>query len=155
MAIKGNSLLAGTKEEENNEDKGEKDMIEVKIKRVSLHGIPDLDNISRPCSLKNEGIKRMLKIGGMIRMMGQERFDRTVIDLLYDKNGFLTTCQRYVESSENLTADLAFKSFIKMPKLRGLPVYDNKDTLERLVLGDYPLYDRSKISLQDFLRQIT
>ena len=33
-----------------------------------------------------------------------------------------------------------------------MPVYDNKDTLEKLILGDYPLYDRSKISLQDFLR---
>ena len=57
-----------------------------------------------------------------------------------------------MESSENLSSDSAFKSFIKMPKLKGLPVYDNKDTLEKLILGDYPLYDRSKISLQDFLR---
>ena len=111
MIIIGNSLLAETKEEENNEDKGEKDMIEIKIKMVSLHGIPDLDNIARPCSLKNERIKRMLKMGGMIRMMGQERFNRMIIDVLYDKNVFLTTCQRYVESSGNLTADSAFKSF--------------------------------------------
>ena len=152
LTIKGNTLLAGTKQEEHIDEKGEPELMGIKVKRVSLHGIPDLDNVARPCSVKNEGIKRMLKIGGMIRMMGDERFDRIVLDLLYDRSIFLTTCQRYVESSENLTADSPFKSFIKMPKLKGLPIYDNKDTLERLLLGDYPLYNRSKISLQDFLR---
>ena len=152
LSVKGITLLAETKQQECSSEKGETEILDIKIKRVSLHGIPDLDNVTRACSLKNEGIKRMLKMGGLIRMMGEERFDRIVIDLLYDKNVFLTTCQRYVESSENLSSDSAFKSFIKMPKLKGLPVYDNKDTLERLILGDYPLYDRSKISLQDFLR---
>jgi nucleoid DNA-binding protein len=46
--------------------------------------------------------------------------------------------------------DSPLKSFVKLPKLSGLPVQDNVETLERLMMGDY-LYDRSRISLMDFL----
>ena len=120
------------------------------IKSISLYGIPDLDGIPRPCSMKTEGIKRMLKVAGLVRLTG-ERFDRLVVDLSYCRETFMSTCQRYAESSEGLPKDSPFKSFVKLPKLSGLPVQDNVETLEMLMMGDYPLYDRSRISLKDFL----
>ena len=49
------------------------------VKRISMYGIPDLDGIPRPWSMKAEGIKRMLKVGGLIRLLGG-RFDRLVKD---------------------------------------------------------------------------
>ena len=122
----------------------------VGIKSISLYGIPDLDGIPKSCSMKTEGIKRMLKVAGLVRLTG-ERFDRLVVDLLYCRETFMLTCQRYAESSESLPKDSLFKSFVKLPKLSGLPVQDNVETLERLIMGDYPLYDRSRISLKDFL----
>jgi hypothetical protein len=120
------------------------------VKKISMYGIPDLDGIPRPCSMKAEGIKRMLKVGGLKRLLG-ERFDRLIKDLSYSRQTFMATCQRYAESAESLPKNSIFKSFVKLPKLKGLPVYDDVNTLEMLLLGDYPLYDRSQISLKDFV----
>jgi hypothetical protein len=44
------------------------------VKKVSLYGIQDLDEIPRPCSLKNEGIKRMVVVGGLIKSYGDRTF---------------------------------------------------------------------------------
>ena len=85
-------------------------MIEVKIKRVSLHGIPDLGNIARPCSLKNEGIKRMLKIGGMIRMMGQERFDRMVIRQKWLSDDMSKICGVLGESNGRFSIQVIYQN---------------------------------------------
>ena len=120
------------------------------IKNISMYGIPDLDRVPRQCSLKTEVIKRMIKVGGLIRLLG-DRFERLVKDLLYCRDTFTATCQRYAETSENLPKDSIFKSLVKLPKLKGLPIYDNVDTMEKLMLGEYPLYDRSQISLKDFV----
>jgi hypothetical protein len=120
------------------------------VKKISMYGIPDLDGIPRPCSMKAEGIKRMLKVGGLIRLLGG-RFDRLIKDLSYSRETFMATCQRYAETADSLPRDSIFKSFVKLPKLKGLPVYDNVKTLETFLLGDYPLYDRSMISLKDFM----
>ena len=117
---------------------------------IQLFGIPDLDGISRLCSGKADGIKRMLKVGGLIRLMGT-RFDRLVTDLNYNRETFMDMCQKYSETSEDLPKEALFKSFVRLPKLRGLPVQDNVETLERFLLGDYPFYDRTRISLKDFV----
>lgn len=122
----------------------------VGIKSISLYGIPDLDGVPRPCSMKAMGIKRMLKVAGVIRLAG-ERFDRLVVDLLFCRETFMLTCQRYAESSESLQKDSPFKSFVKLPKLSGLPIQDNIEKLERFILGQYPLYDRTQISMKDFV----
>ena len=100
--------------------------------------------------MKAEGIKRMLKVGGLIRLLGG-RFDRLIKDLSYSRETFMAACQRYAESADSLPKDSIFKSFVKLPKLKGLPVYDNVKTLETFLLGEYPLYDRSLISLKDFI----
>ena len=63
----------------------------------------------------------------------------------------MATCQRYAESADSLPRDSIFKSFVKLPKLKGLPIQDDVKTLEMFLLGDYPLYDRSLISLKDFM----
>ena len=120
------------------------------VKKISMFGIPDLDGVPRPCSMKAEGIKRMLKVGGLIRLLGG-RFERLIKDLSYCRETFTATCQRYAESADNLPKDSIFKSFVKLPKLKGLPIYDKTTTLETFLSGDYPLYDRSQISLKDFL----
>ena len=57
-------------------EKGESNNI---VKVVSLYGIRDLDSCPRECSLKNEGIKRMVKVAGMIRLMGMDRFERLIV----------------------------------------------------------------------------
>jgi hypothetical protein len=103
------------------------------VKKISMYGIPDLDGIPRPCSMKAEGIKRMLKVGGLIRLLGG-RFDRLIKDLSYSRETFMATCQRYAESADSLPKDSIFKSFVKLPKLKGLPVYDNVKTLETFLL---------------------
>jgi hypothetical protein len=118
-------------------------------KSIQLFGIPDLDDISRPCSGKADGIKRMLKVGGLIRLMGA-RFDRLVTDLSYNRESFMGMCQKYSETSEDLPKDALVKTFARLPKLRGLPIQDNVEKLERFLLGDYPFYDRTQISLKDF-----
>lgn len=122
------------------------------IKKVSLYGIQDLDNTPRPCSLKNEGIKRMLVVAGIIRLMGMERFERLVVDLRYCRRSFMDAVERYVASAQTLPTTSIFKSFIKQPTLKGLPVIDDVEILEKLLLGNYPLYDRTQISLGSFIR---
>ena len=119
-------------------------------KSIQLFGILDLDDISRLCSGKADGMKRMLKVGGLIRLMGA-RFDRLVIDLNYNRETFMGMCQKYSETSEELPREALFKSFVRLPKLCGLPVQDNVETLEKFLLGDYPFYDRTQISLKDFV----
>ena len=131
-------------------EKGEIVATLAEVKKISMYGIPDLDGIPRPCSMKAEGIKRMLKVGGLIRLLGG-RFDRLIKDLSYSRETFMATCQRYAETADSLPRDSIFKSIVKLPKLKGLPVYDNVKTLETFLLGDYPLYDRSMISLKDFM----
>lgn len=133
-------------------EEGEKEKKSKIIKNVCLYGIQDLDNTPRECSLKTEGIKRMIKVAGLIRLMGMERFNRLVIDLKFCSKTFAETVQRYVVSSQALPANSVFKSFVKQPTLKGLPVVDNDDTLEYWLLGTYPIYDRSIISLGDFVR---
>ena len=124
---------------------GEKEPVEKVVKIVSLYGI-------RECSLKNEGIKRMVKVAGIIRLMGYNRFERLIVDLLYCRRTFNDTVERYVASSLTLPEDSIFKTFVKRPNLKGLAIIDNDDKFEKFLLGNYPLYDRSGISLSDFIR---
>ena len=131
---------------------GEKKTQTVLGKSVSLYGIPDLDNEPRLCSLKNEGIKRMVKVAGMIRLMGMDRFERMVVDLLFCKKEFTLAVNRYAASAVSLPSESPFKSFIQLRKLEGLPIVDNPDVLEKFVLGNYPLHDRTTLSLLDFVR---
>ena len=131
---------------------GETEQVKKAVKIVSLYGIRDLDNNPRECSLKNEGIKRMVKVAGIIRLMGMERFERLIIDLLYCRKTFNETVERYVASSLTLPEDSMFKTFVKRPNLKGLAIIDNDDKFEKFLLGNYPLYDRSGISLSDFIR---
>ena len=53
-------------------EEGEKEQERKIIKTVSLYGIRDLDNHPRECSQKNEGLKRMVIVAGIIRLMGYE-----------------------------------------------------------------------------------
>ena len=131
---------------------GETEHVEKIVKIVSLYGIRDLDNNPRECSFKNEGIKRMVKVAGIIRLMGMERFERLIVDLLYCRKTFNETVERYVASSLTLPEDSMFKTFVKRPNLKGLAIIDNDDKFEKFLLGNYPLYDRSGISLSDFIR---
>lgn len=139
-------------EDNSTKTEGEKEPAILLGKSVSLYGIPDLDKQPRLCSLKNEGIKRMVKVAGMIRLMGMDRFERMVVDLLYCKKEFVLAVNRYAASAVSLPSESPFKSFIQQKKLVGLPIVDNSDVLERFVLGDYPLHDRTTISLLDFVR---
>jgi hypothetical protein len=141
--------LAGSESQSSNK-KGEAVAQVKEIKDISMYGIPDLDRTPRQCSVKTEGIQRMIKVRGLIRLLGS-RFERLVKDLLYCRETFTANGQRYAESSENLSRDSISKSFGNLPKLKGLPICDNVDKLVRLMLGNYPLYDRSHISLKDFL----
>ena len=133
-------------------EKGEKVSSLKTVTKVSLFGIQDLDGIVRSCSLKNKGVERMVKVGGMIRLMGEERFGRYVVDLLYSKSEFNETVQRYVLSSVSLPAHSPFRTFVKQPRWKGLPVVDKEDTLERFIMGQYPLLDRTEVSLLEFVR---
>lgn len=93
----------------------------------------------------------MVKVAGMIRLMGMERFERLVTDLYYCRKMFKETVQRYAASSFSLPEKSAFKIFVKEPDLKGIPIVDNEQKLEKLLLGEYPLYDRTKISLSDLI----
>lgn len=93
----------------------------------------------------------MVKVAGMIRLMGIERFERLVIDLYYCRKTLKENVHRYVASSFTLPESSIFKTFVKEPNLKGLPIVDNEQKLEKLLLGEYPLYDRTGISLSDFI----
>ena len=123
-----------------------------KMKQIGQYGIADLDGTLRPCSGKSEGVKRMNKIGGMIRLLGWERFSKLVLDLTYSPKYFMANCQRYEESAADLPSDSPFKSFGKLSHISDLPVMENKSKLECVLLGIYPQYDRTTISLNDYLR---
>jgi hypothetical protein len=110
---------------------GETEQVEKIVKIVSLYGIRDLDNNPRECSLKNEGIKRMVKVAGIIRLMGMERFERLIVDLLYCRKTFNETVERYVASSLTLPEDSMFKTFVKRPNLKGLAIIDNDKKFEK------------------------
>lgn len=94
----------------------------------------------------------MVVAAGIIRLMGIERFERLVIDLCYNRQTFKENVQRYVSSAYTLPEGSIFKTFVKEPNLKGLPIVNDEQKLERLPLGDYPLYDRTGISLSDFIR---
>lgn len=117
-----------------------------------MYGIQDLDSIAQPCSLKNEGTKRLVKVAGMIRLMGIDRFERLVIDLRYCRKTFASSVQRYAASAVNLPPYSPFRSFVKEPSLKGLAVADDSQILEMLMIGDYSLFDRTGLSLNDFIR---
>ena len=153
LVTKNDTEVAGRKLiVENQSKEGETVQVEKIVKIVSLYGIRDLDNNPRECSLKNEGIKRMIKVAGIIRLMGMDRFERLIVDLLYCRRTFNDTVERYVASSLTLPEDSIFKTFVKRPNLKGLAIIDDVDKFEKFLLGDYPLYDRSGISLSDFIR---
>ena len=94
----------------------------------------------------------MVKVAGIIRLMGIDRFERLIVDLFYCRKTFNETVDRYVASSLTLPEDSAFKTFVKRPNLKGLTIIDNDDKFDKFLLGNYPLYDRSGISLSDFIR---
>lgn len=125
--------------------------VERGIRQIGLFGIPDLDNVPRPCSGKSEGIKRMIKVGGMIRLMGWERVNKMVLDLNYSHKFFMTTCERFEETAANLPVESAFKTFGKLGHVTDLEVCQTKAKLECILMGVYPQYDRSVISITDFL----
>jgi hypothetical protein len=95
----------------------------------------------------------MVKVAGMIRLLGMDRFERMVVDILYCKKDFALAVTRYAASAVLLPSESPFRSFAQQKKLVGLPIVDNPDILERFVLGDYPLHDRSTLSLLDFVLQ--
>lgn len=150
LKIIENKLIATLHTTEESCTEGEKAAKTSVSKSMQLFGMPDLDDISRLCSGKVDGMKRMLKVGGLIRLMGA-RFDRLVTDFNYNRETFMGMCKKYSETSEDLPREALFKSFVRLPKLRGLPVQDNVETLEIFLLGDYPFYDRTQISLKDFV----
>lgn len=94
----------------------------------------------------------MVKVVGFIRRMGIDGFERLIVDLLYCRRTFNETVERYVASSLTLPEDSIFKSFIKRPTLEGFAIIDNEEKIEKLLLGNDTLYDRSGISLSDFIR---
>ncbi len=89
VEVQGRKLILddGTQLREGEEEQSNKARI-----TVSLYGIRDLDNNPRTCSLKSEGVKRMVKVAGMIRLMGIERFERLVIDLHYCRKNIQGDC---------------------------------------------------------------
>ena len=95
----------------------ETEQVEKVVKIVALYGIRDLDNNPRECSLKNEGIKRMVKVAGIIGLMGMDRFERLIVDLLYCRKTFNETVERYVASSLTLPEDSIFKTFDNIASL--------------------------------------
>ena len=145
-----NQLMATSQSAESSNTESETVATTSVNKSIQLFGIPYLDDTSRLCSGKVDGIRRIFKVGGLIRLMG-ERFDRMVTDLSYNRETYMDMCKKYSETSEDLPKEALFKSFVRLPKLRGLPVQDNVETLKRFLLGDYPFYDRTKISLKDFV----
>jgi hypothetical protein len=68
----------------------------------------DLNGVLRPCSGKSEGVKRMSKVGGRIRLLGWNRFDKMVLDVDYKPNFFIENCQRYDESAINISDESPF-----------------------------------------------
>ena len=135
----------------NQSETGNSDSLD-KMKVMGQYGISDLDGTLRPCSGKSEGVKRMNKIGGMIRLLGWERFSKLVLDLSYSPKYFVANCQRYEESAADLPADSPIKTLGKLSHISDLPVIEIKTKLECVLLGTYPQYDRTTISLNDYLR---
>jgi hypothetical protein len=123
-----------------------------KAKQSGLYCVMDLNGVLRPCSGKSEGVKRMNKVGGMIRLLGWNRFEKMVLDLDYKPKYFMENCQRYEESAINLPDESHFKSLGKLSHISDLPVFTNKQKLDCILLGTYPQYDRTVICLSDFLR---
>ena len=118
LATKNDTEVAGRKLiVENQSTEGETVQVEKIVKIVSLYGIRDLDNNPRECSLKNEGIKRMVKVAGIIGLMGMDRFERLIVDLLYCRKTFNETVERYVASSLTLPEDSIFKTFDNIASL--------------------------------------
>ena len=72
---------------------------EDRAKGVLLFGIPDLDRTPRTCSLKKEGVQRMIVVGGLIRLLHWERFERLIDDLDFKSTHFLEVCQKYANKS--------------------------------------------------------
>lgn len=137
----------------NQSETGNSDSLDF-VKVMGQYGISDLDGTLRPCSGKSEGVKRINKFGGMIRLLGWERFSKLVLDLSYSPKYFMANCQRYEESAADLPADSPFKTLGKLSHISDLPVIEIKTKLECVLLGTYPQYDRTTISLNDYLRQV-
>jgi hypothetical protein len=78
---------------------------EDRSKCVSLFGIPDLDKIPRTCSLKKEGVQRMIIVGGLIRLLHWEMFERLIDDLDFKCAHFLEVCQKYADRGGRLPDD--------------------------------------------------
>ena len=133
-------------------DESGKPIVSEKAKQSGLYCVLDLNGILRPCSGKSEGVKRMSKVGGMIRLLGWERFQKLVLDLDYNSKYFMTNCQRYEESAADLPVTSTFKTLGKLSHISDLPVFTNKHKLDCVLLGTYPQYDRTVICLGDFIR---
>ena len=133
-------------------DEAGKPIVNEKAKQSGLYCVLDLNGILRPCSGKSEGVKRMSKVGGMIRLFGWERFQKLVLDLDYNPKYFMANCQRYEESAADLPVNSTFKTLGKLSHISDLPVFTNKHKLDCVLLGTYPQYDRTVICLGDFIR---
>jgi hypothetical protein len=133
-------------------DEEGKPIVNEKAKQSGLYNVLDLNGTFRPCSGKSDGVKRMNKVGGMIRLFGWDRFEKLVLDLNYNQKYFVESCQRYEESAADLPVTSTFKSLGKLNHISDLPVFTNKSKLDCVLLGTYPQYDRSTICLADFLR---
>lgn len=109
-----------------NTDEAGKPIINEKVKQSGLYCVLDLNGKLRPCSGKSEGVKRMSKVGGMIRLFGWERFQKLVLDLDYNPKYFMANCQRYEESATDLPVTSTFKTLGKLSHISDLPVITNK-----------------------------
>jgi hypothetical protein len=94
----------------------------------------------------------MIIVGGLIRLLHWERFERLIDDLDFKCAHFLEVCQKYADRGGRLPDDSPFKSLAKMNYLIGLPIMDEKSKLENFLLGKYMPYDRTYVCLKDFIR---
>lgn len=133
-------------------DETGKSLVNEKAKQSGLYCVLDLNGKLRPCSGESEEVKRMNEVGGMIRPLGWERFQKLVFDLDYNPKYFMANCQRYEENSADLPITSTFKTLGKLGHISDLPVFINKRKLDCILMGTYPQYGRTVICLGDFLR---
>jgi len=124
-------------------------------KQVAGFLVTDADGRKFSCTSRSEAMSRVLKLQGMIRIMGADRFECLVKDLVLDMGDFIEYADNYIRPDHRALGDDGHPlySLRGAKHIKDTPVVLNKDMLASALRLDFKKCDlkEGSLTLKSFL----
>ena len=114
--------------------------------------VADLDGNLLQCSVKTDAQRRVRELQGMIRVMGQRRFEEMVRDLYFDADKLLEIGDRFMRPDGRLLSrEHPLHSLTGAHAIMQIPAVANTDRLTQALQVNFQRYEFRHLSLASFL----